>query len=410
MQTSSGLTEVMVFTKKQLEKYCDVLIWALKIARKQNFKRNDVILIRYDLAAIRMAEILQAKLLDMGMNPIPRIGLTWSMERSFFEKANDRQLVFLTPGEKELFKHLNGSLYLYAPESLTHLSHIDPKRIGKAAVARKPLRDILDKRDEQGKFGWSLCMVPTPELAKHARLSMKQYTAQVITACYLNKREPVKEWKTIYKNAMAIKRWLNNMEVGYYHVESKSVDLRITPGKNRKWIGLSGHNIPSFEIFLSPDWRGTEGIYFANQPSYRSGNYVEGVRIEFRKGNAAKIEAKRGKDFVVKHLSMDKGAKRVGEFSLTDKRFSKIDKFMANTLYDENYGGRYGNCHLALGSSYSNTYAGDPARLTKEKKKMLGFNDSALHWDLVNTEEKRVTAYLRSGENVIIYENGMFKS
>lgn len=253
-------------------------------------------------------------------------------------------------------------------------------------------------------------MVPTPELAKHARLSMKQYTAQVITACYLNKREPVKEWKTIYKNAMAIKRWLNNMEVGYYHVESKSVDLRITPGKNRKWIGLSGHNIPSFEIFLSPDWRGTEGIYFANQPSYRSGNYVEGVRIEFRKGNAAKIEAKRGKDFVVKHLSMDKGAKRVGEFSLTDKRFSKIDKFMANTLYDENYGGRYGNCHLALGSSYSNTYAGDPARLTKEKKKMLGFNDSALHWDLVNTEEKRVTAYLRSGENVIIYENGMFKS
>jgi len=41
---------------------------------------------------------------------------------------------------------------------------------------------------------------------------------------------------------------------------------------------------------------------------------------------------------------------------------------------------------------------------------MLGFNDSALHWDLVNTEEKRVTAYLRSGENVIIYENGMFKS
>jgi aminopeptidase len=106
---------------------------------------------------------------------------------------------------------------------------------------------------------------------------------------------------------------------------------------------------------------------------------------------------------------MDPGAKRVGEFSLTDKRFSKIDKFMANTLYDENYGGRYGNCHLALGSSYSNTYVGDASRLTKEKKKSLGFNDSALHWDLVNTEEKSVTAYLRSGGKVVIYEKGMFK-
>ncbi len=399
----------MSLTEKQMEKYCDVLIWALKTARKENFKKNDLILIRYDLAAIRMAEKLQVKFLDMGMNPIPRMGLTWGMERNFFEKANKRQLVFLTPGEKELFSHLNGSVYLYAPGSLTHLSRIDPKRIGRAAVARKPLRDVLDKRDEQGRFGWSLCMVPTPELAKHAKLSMKQYTAQVIKACYLHKRDPVREWKSIYKNAMAIKKWINSMKVKHYHVESKSVDLKITPGKNRNWIGLSGHNIPSFEIFLSPDWRGTEGVYFANQPSFRSGNYVEGVRIEFRKGNASRIAAKKGRDFVVKQLSMDPGAKRVGEFSLTDKRFSKIDKFMANTLYDENYGGRYGNCHLALGSSYSNTYARDPSRLTREKKKRLGFNDSALHWDLVNTEEKSVTAHLRTGEKVVIYENGMFK-
>ena len=281
--------------------------------------------------------------------------------------------------------------------------------MGKAAVARKPLRDILDKRDDRGRFGWSLCMFPTAALAKHAKLSMKQYTAQVIKACYLHKRDPVGEWKTIYKNAMAIKKWINGMKVKHYHVESKSVDLKITPGENRKWIGLSGHNIPSFEIFLSPDWRGTEGVYFANQPSFRSGNYVEGVKIEFRKGNASRITAQKGQDFVAKQVSMDPGAKRVGEFSLTDKRFSKIDKFMANTLYDENYGGRNGNCHLALGSSYSNTYAGDASRLTREKKKRLGFNDSALHWDLVNTEEKSVTAHLRTGEKVVIYENGMFK-
>ena len=94
---------------------------------------------------------------------------------------------------------------------------------------------------------------------------------------------------------------------------------------------------------------------------------------------------------------------------MTDKRFSGIDKFMANTLFDENHGGLYGNCHLALGSSYSDTYDGDPSALTKEKKKKLGFNDSALHWDLVNTEKKKVTALLRSGKKIIIYENGLFK-
>ena len=103
---------------------------------------------------------------------------------------------------------------------------------------------------------------------------------------------------------------------------------------------------------------------------------------------------------------MDKGANKVGEFSLTDKRFSKINKFMANTLFDENHGGNHGNCHLAVGSSYADTFAGNPAQLTKKKMIRLGFNDSALHWDLVNTEQKTVTAHLTSGKKVIIYENG----
>ena len=191
-------------------------------------------------------------------------------------------------------------------------------------------------------------------------------------------------------------------------IESKSIDLIIVPGEHRKWVGISGHNIPSFELFTSPDGRETEGIYYANLPSYRSGNYVRGVRLEFVKGSAVKINAEQGEDFVVKQLSMDRGANRAGEFSLTDKRFSKINKFMANTLFDENHGGNYGNCHLAVGSAYSDTYNGNPAELTKKMKQQLGFNDSALHWDLINTENKTVTAHLRSGKKAIIYEDGKF--
>ena len=105
---------------------------------------------------------------------------------------------------------------------------------------------------------------------------------------------------------------------------------------------------------------------------------------------------------------MDRGASRLGEFSLTDKRFSKIDAFMANTLYDENYGGKHGNCHVALGSSYADTYSGRPGDLTRARKTQLGFNDSALHWDLVNTEPKRVTARLQNGDRLTLYEKGCF--
>ncbi|HAX99349.1 MAG TPA: aminopeptidase [Candidatus Atribacteria bacterium] len=399
-----------MLTAKQLNQYANVLIWGIKAARTKKYKKNDIVLIQYDLPAIKLAEVLQEKLLGLGINPVLRLGLTVQMEKIFYKKANQNQLVFQAPGTKELFENLNGAIYLHAPESLTHLKDIDPKRIAKALIARKPFRDILFRREEIGEFGWTLCTLPTHELAKQARLTFEEYTQQIIKACYLDVSRPVEAWNSIYTRAQTIKKWLNSMKVNWYHIESKTIDLRITPGEQRQWIGVSGHNIPSFELFLSPDWRGTEGTYFANQPSFRSGNYVQGVWLKFRKGSVVKIKVEKGEDFTIKQLAMDSGANKVGEFSLTDRRFSKIDKFMANTLYDENFGGKHGNCHIALGSSYSDTYAGNPTELTKEKKEQLGFNDSALHWDLVNTEEKVVTARLYSGKKVVIYEKGEFTS
>ena len=397
-----------MLTDRQLDNYAEVLLWGIKTARDGQYKKNDIILVRYDLAALKLAEILQNKILEQGMHPLLRLSATSTMELTFYALANPAQLVFQAPGDRELCEHLNGSIYLHAPESLTHLSVIDPRKIGKAAVARKPLRDILTRREEKGLFGWTLCSLPTPAQAQHAGLSLKDYTSQITKACYLHTAHPVREWETILKKAAAIKKWLNSMQVAAYHVESDRIDLMLTPGQQRRWVGVSGHNIPSFELFLSPDWRGTQGVYYANQPSFHNGNYVEGVRLEFKKGAAIKMQARKGANFVKKQLAMDTGANKVGEFSLTDTRFSKIDRFMANTLYDENYGGRYGNCHLAVGSSYTDTYAGNPARLTREIKAQLGFNDSALHWDLINTEQKTVTAHLKSGKKLVIYEKGKF--
>jgi aminopeptidase len=398
----------MTFSDETIKKYCHVLMWALKTARKGPCRKNEIVMIRYELPALRLAEALQSSLLDAGMNPVLRVGMTPRMEKQFYVKSNKRQLVFQPPGERELYQKLNGGIYLHAPDSLTHLADVDSNKIGKAAVARKSLKDILDRREETGKFSWTLCLFPTAELAKQARLPMAQYAAQVIKACYLDRKNPVEEWKKTYRSALEIKRWLNRMRIERLHVESDRMDLRLTPGERRRWVGITGHNVPSFEIFLSPDWRGTEGIYYADQPSFRNGNYVESVKLTFKKGKVVKSEAAKGGSFLAKQAALDPGAARVGEFSLTDKRFSRIDRFMANTLFDENYGGKHGNCHLALGSSYSDTFAGDSSTLTKEKKKKLGFNDSALHWDLVNTEDKRVTAYLAGGKKVVIYEEGIF--
>jgi len=98
----------------------------------------------------------------------------------------------------------------------------------------------------------------------------------------------------------------------------------------------------------------------------------------------------------------------VGEFSLTDKRVSRVERFMAHTLLDENYGGESGNCHIALGGSSAASFTGPPDELTAEHQEALGLNTSSMHWDLVNTESKRVTATLPGGGRRTIYEDGQF--
>ena len=397
-----------VYSREQLEKYADVLVWGLKTART-GFKKYDAILIRCDLEGRELGEILHRKLVQAKYNVTFRFMMSPRLERDFYEFSDDKQRAFTAAGDKEFFSALNGNVYIHAPASLTHLKGIDTRRQSQVAIARKPLRDIMTKNEEKGKFGWTLCTYPTEELARQAKLPLKEYAAQIARACFLGEKNPAKKWAEIYKNSMAIKKWLKSLNMNTIRTESKSMDFEIKVGDMRRFLGVSGHNIPSFEIFTSPDWRGTRGFYFANLPAFRGGNYVENIRLEFKAGRAVKISAKKGEEYVKKIMATDKGASRIGEYSLTDRRFSLIDKFMADTLFDENYGGRHGNCHVAVGDSYSDTYAGDISKLTKEKKEALGYNNSAVHWDMINTEDKKVTATLKNGKKTVIYEKGQFK-
>ena len=399
---------VKVFTQKELEKYADTLIWGLKTARP-SLKKYDSILLRCDAEGLPLGEVVHAKLIKQKYNVIFRTMLTPEIERNFYAYSDSAQRKFIAPGDKELCAGLGGNIYIHAPKSLTHLKDIDTKRQSEVAIARKCLRDIMTKNEEKGLFGWTLCTYPTEELARNAKLSLKEYSRQIAKACFLNEKNPAKKWAWLYKESMGIKKWLKSLKIDRLLFKSKSMDLKIKVGDMRQFLGVSGHNIPSFEIFTSPDCRYTEGVYFANLPAFRGGNYVEGIRLEFKNGKAVKISAKKGEDYVKKILSTDKGASMVGEISLTDKRFSKIDKFMADTLFDENFGGKNGNCHLAVGSSYFDTYTGNIAKMDKKIKDKLGFNSSSIHWDLINTEDKIVKAVLKSGKTITLYEKGMFK-
>jgi len=90
-----------MFTEKQLARYADVLIWGLTKARTGKFKKGDIISVRFNISALSLAEILQEKIMDMGMHPVLRMLSTPAMEGIFFGKGNDSHL------PKTKWKHIS---------------------------------------------------------------------------------------------------------------------------------------------------------------------------------------------------------------------------------------------------------------------------------------------------------------
>lgn len=400
-----------MFTTKQLENYASIMVWAMKKARINPFKSGDLVRLTRasDLLSQDLAERIYKRLIGNGLNVYPVVEKTDTMVQDFFEYASEEQLSYRLPWLEAMAETLNGSIYLWAPNDIYYLSHVDPDRQVLPAKAYKVFRDIINRREEIGDFGWTLCAIPTMTGATAAGLSLKDYTYEIANACFLDSGNTVQEWEKIVEESKRIKEKLNSMRITKVYVTSQNIDLKVFVGDARQWLGASGHNIPSFETFTSPHYRYTEGKFFADLPSFRGGNVIKDVKLHFQNGKVVDHSAGMGYDYLTSQLNTDEHARVVGEFSLTDKRFSNINKFMANTLYDENYGGKHGNCHIAIGRSYLDTFTLDPSKLTDELRDELGFSDSAIHWDLINTEDKIVEVE-QSGlkGRTIIYKDGQF--
>ncbi len=81
---------------------------------------------------------------------------------------------------------------------------------------------------------------------------------------------------------------------------------------------------------------------------------------------------------------------------------------MAETLFDENIGGKYGNIHIALGSAYKDSYPGNIRNIKKNQWAKMGYNESVVHTDIMSTENRTVTAWLPNGKTLVIYKDGQF--
>ena len=327
----------------------------------------------------------------------------------FYDKATHNQLTdFPAPYFKGLVQIVDHRIAVLSDHDVHEMDNVDPKKMMLAQKSRKKVAEWFDKKENEGRYTWTLALYGTPSMAKEAGLNLEDYWKQIIDACYLDKPDPIAQWRKISGEVERVAKRLTDLHIKQLHVKGKDIDLQMTMGEKRRWLGGSGRNIPSFEVFTSPDWRGTNGWVRFNQPLYYYGPKVEDIRLEFKDGRVVNASAAKNEKLLKEMLSTDKGASQMGEYSLTDKRLSRITKFMAETLFDENMGGPYGNTHLAVGKSYHDTYTGNTSGMNKQLARQLGYNESAIHVDMISTTDRTATATLANGKRMVIYKDGQF--
>lgn len=393
-------------SQKILENYAKVMI-DFALGKGKGIKKGEAVYLQYDSEALPLALAVYKRVLEKGAFPMVR-GIEEGFQKTMFEVANDDQLKFF-PKEytKALVNTIDHRIYLIAPTDPFLLKNVDPKKVIVANSEKQILRRWLFEKEDKGKLTWTLCLYGTEGLARESKLSIEDFWKEIINACYLDQKDPIKTWESTFKQINNLKKKLNDLPVDKFHMISEKTDLYIKLGEKRLWQGGRGANIPSFEIFTSPDWRGVSGKIFFNFPLYRYGNIIKDIQLEFKDGLVIKATAAKNEKLLREMISQ-KNANKIGEFSLTDKRFSKISKFMANTLYDENFGGDFGNSHLAVGTSYHDCYTGDVKKMKGSDWERLGFNESVEHCDIINTNPKTVEAIMKDGSKKVIYKNGLF--
>ena len=162
-------------------------------------------------------------------------------------------------------------------------------------------------------------------------------------------------------------------------------------------------NIPSEEIFTSPQRGKAEGVLVSSKPLSWQGSLIENFSITFKDGKAVSVQAEKGQEALEKMIAMDEGAAYLGECALIayDSPINNTGVLFYNTLFDEN-----ASCHMALGRGFSNCIA-DYSKYTQEELHEMGINDSMIHVDfMIGCADLDITGLTEDDREVAIFRKG----
>jgi aminopeptidase len=264
-----------------------------------------------------------------------------------------------------------------------------------------------------GRWRWTVVAAPNAQWATqvYGEPDVERLWDVVARAMRLDEADPVAAWRERSAALAARCAVLNAMQISELRYVGEGTDLTVGLLPDCRWTGGSLAdsagvvylpNIPTEEVFTSPDRRRADGVARLAKPVVIAGQLVDGLRLTFADGRITEVSATTGAELVRAQLDSDPGARSLGEVALVDKesRIAQAGVVFHNTLFDENAG-----CHVAWGQSFP--FAVEKGlEMTPDERYALGLNTSTVHTDVVlGGEGLTVTATTPTGPVVLLQDD-----
>jgi len=300
------------------------------------------------------------------------------------------------------------NLHVVGGNDPTVLAGLDPDRLGRdrSPAGKEWLKAVTDRT-----VNWTIGPSPTPVWAAvvHPDLApaegLERLWQEIERVCRLDEDDPVAAWTSRMTELRGVADRITERRLDMLHFEGPGTDLRIGLLPTSRFVsgGLSTvggiehrPNLPSEEVFTTPDPERVDGSVRSTKPLDVGGTVISGLRVRFEGGRAVAIDADENAEMLRSRTAVDDGGVRLGEVALVDRdsRIGQLSTVFYETLLDENAAS-----HIALGGGLDFGVEGD-ADTSR-------INRSEIHIDfMIGSDDVSVTGITAGGERVPVLAGG----